>query len=623
MGVSAWTDFGLGGLARKTLERRATNSTPTPAPIVAGASQFWDGNDGPWSSFELQVGNHPQQVRAFPATSLPFINVIPTYGCVTGGPSDCADFRGGLFSSNQSLTWVPDSIYNIGIDDNLGLDTTAHYGFDTVTIGWEGSGGPTTTHSIISEGAAYNFMFGLLGINPQPTNFTDFSDPQPSFIEQLKSDNLIPVLGYGYTAGAQYRNNHAVFGSLVFGGYDSSRFDNSSMLTYPMSEDVQRDLVVAIQGISSGQTEILSQDQGIYAFIDTSVSQLYLPLSVCQQFEQVFGIQWNSSISAYTINSTQHQTNQQNNPQVTFTLGSTTTSNDSISITFPYAAFDKNLSFPFVENGGIPYFPLNRSQDTGDITLGRAFLQEAYLIADYQNLTMTLAPCVWPTSFQQDIRVIGQTTPSSSSGISGGAIAGIAVGAAALIALLLLALWLLNRRKKTLKRRQAQELDAKDTARLPEDASTESKDGGSSPGAVGGARGGRPMEGPHQLLDSGELHEMAAPHKMPYSELSAMNDGHPAMWKPGIDRSASEVEGSPAPVYEMPGSEAYSELETPTGTGTWNTATTATTGGAAPASQTRPSPALSPSPAGSSGRINTGNRKFSWQRGSSMSGSNR
>ena len=48
IGVSAWTDFGLGRLTRRSIDRRATNSTPTPAPIVAGASQFWDGNDGPW-----------------------------------------------------------------------------------------------------------------------------------------------------------------------------------------------------------------------------------------------------------------------------------------------------------------------------------------------------------------------------------------------------------------------------------------------------------------------------------------------------------------------------------------------------------------------------------------------
>ena len=44
VGVSAWVDFELGALARRALERRTT----TPAPVVAGPSQFWDGIDGPW-----------------------------------------------------------------------------------------------------------------------------------------------------------------------------------------------------------------------------------------------------------------------------------------------------------------------------------------------------------------------------------------------------------------------------------------------------------------------------------------------------------------------------------------------------------------------------------------------
>ncbi|KAL9095581.1 MAG: hypothetical protein Q9165_002013 [Trypethelium subeluteriae] len=634
-GISAWPDFALGGLTRKALEQRATNSTQ-PAPIVAGASQFWDGNDG----------THPQNIRVFPATSLPYIDVVPTGGCVTGGPSDCADFRGNLFDSNQSLTWVPNSVYNLGIEDNLGLDSHANFGFDTVTLGWQGSGGPTTQHAIITESAAYIYMLGLLGLNPQPTNFTTFNDPQPSFLQQLNDSGQIPVLGYGYTAGAQYRNNHAVFGSLVFGGYDASRFNTSSELTFPMSEDVQRDLVVAIQSISSGNTQLLSQGQGIYAFIDSSVSQLYLPTSVCQQFEQVYGIQWNSSLQAYTINSTQHQTNVQNNPTVSFTLGSTTTSNDSISISFPYAAFDKNLSYPFVPSSGISYFPLNRSLADGDITLGRVFLQESYLIADYENNTLTIAPCIWPNSFQQDIKVIGASSApassSSSSKLSVGAIVGIAVGAFGLLTLLLVALFLLRRRRST---HRAQELDGKDTARLPsETAGHEYKGLPSSPGMAPGAtgpggaaaaaiRGMPPPNGPHELLDSGELHEMAAPHKVDYSELSAMNEHHPAMWKPPLyqDRSASEVEGSPAPVYEMPGSEAYSELETPTGTGTWNTSSTTGGAGGVPGgtSRGRPSPAQSPNSPNVSSERTQRRSRFSWQRGSSrdagssVSGSNR
>ncbi|KAI9714470.1 MAG: hypothetical protein M1820_000431 [Bogoriella megaspora] len=600
------------------MEKRADNTTQ-PAPIVAGASQFWEGTDGNWSSFQLQVGVHPQNIRAFPATSLNFISVVPTEGCVTGGPDACADTRGGLFNSNQSLTWVANSVYNLGIEDNLGLDTNSNFGFDNVTLGWQGSGGPTTSHTIVAESADYTYMLGLLGLNPLPSNFSNFNDPQPSFLTQLRNNSLIPMLGYGYTAGAQYRNNHATFGSLVFGGYDSSRFDNSSMLTLPMAQDVQRDLVVSIQSITSGNTQLLSQGQGIFAYIDSAVSQLWLPQAVCEQFEQVYGIEWNSTFRTYTINSTQHQTNVQNNPIVTFHLGSTTTSNDTIKIDFPYAAFDKNLSFPQVKNGSIYYFPLNRSESDADITLGRTFLQEAYLITNYENNnnTLSIAPCVWPNTFNQQIRVIGDTEqkPSSSSGLSGGAIGGIAVGAVAGVALVVGAIFFFMRRSKGgFRKRKAQELDAKDTARLPTDTDNEYKDQPPDSSLV--SPHGQPYPpGSHELLDSGEVHEMAAPHKVDYSELSAMNEHHPAMWKPPLDRSASELEGGSAPVYEMPGSEAYSELETPTGTGTWTSSQRS-----GPTSAGRPSPAQSPSPGqNTSSRERSTGGRFSWQRNNSAS----
>jgi len=87
----------------------------------------------------------------------------------------------------------------------LGLDDEANYGFDTVTLGWQGSGLPTVQHSTIANMATFDFWLGTFGINPQPANFTTYTDPQPSFMTQLKNNNTIPSLSWGYTAGNQYR----------------------------------------------------------------------------------------------------------------------------------------------------------------------------------------------------------------------------------------------------------------------------------------------------------------------------------------------------------------------------------------------------------------------------------
>ncbi|EKD20394.1 hypothetical protein MBM_01076 [Drepanopeziza brunnea f. sp. 'multigermtubi' MB_m1] len=59
-----------------------------------------------------------------------------------------------------------------------------------------------------------------------------------------------------------------------------------------MASDNLRDLVVAIRSISSStaseNTNLLSKP--ILAYIDSAVSECYLPATVCQQFEKAFGL---------------------------------------------------------------------------------------------------------------------------------------------------------------------------------------------------------------------------------------------------------------------------------------------------------------------------------------------
>lgn len=38
-------------------------------PIVVNSSSNWDGDDGPWSSFVVQIGTPPQSMKVFISTS--------------------------------------------------------------------------------------------------------------------------------------------------------------------------------------------------------------------------------------------------------------------------------------------------------------------------------------------------------------------------------------------------------------------------------------------------------------------------------------------------------------------------------------------------------------------------
>lgn len=138
-------------------------------------------------------------------------------GCPNGTIVGCEANRGQPFLTNESLTWVPNSIWTLGLEDNLGLDTTAYFGFDTVTLGWQGSGLPTAEHMVIANLAVNTYWFGQFGLNPQGTNFSNFNDPQQSFMTAMKNNNTIPSLSWAYTAGAHYRKLHSIHAyGLVF-----------------------------------------------------------------------------------------------------------------------------------------------------------------------------------------------------------------------------------------------------------------------------------------------------------------------------------------------------------------------------------------------------------------------
>jgi hypothetical protein len=90
-----------------------------------------EGNDGPWSSFELRVGTPAQNVRVFPGTSSTSTLVVLPEGCPSGGPSDCANARGGIFNISASTTWNNIGIFALGFENNLGFTDAGQFGYDT------------------------------------------------------------------------------------------------------------------------------------------------------------------------------------------------------------------------------------------------------------------------------------------------------------------------------------------------------------------------------------------------------------------------------------------------------------------------------------------------------------
>ena len=160
-------------------------AVPSPAPAVVTASQDWDGNDGPWSSFTPQIGNPAQDVKVLVSTSGYQTLVVLPQGCTTSDPPECAQSRGNQFDPSHSTTWNNiswNSTFTLDLDRNLGYGGNGWYGHDTVALDWQGSGGPSLNQQLLAGIATKDFYLGLLGLDPRPTNFTNFDHPWPSYI---------------------------------------------------------------------------------------------------------------------------------------------------------------------------------------------------------------------------------------------------------------------------------------------------------------------------------------------------------------------------------------------------------------------------------------------------------
>ncbi|KAI9706303.1 MAG: hypothetical protein M1820_004879 [Bogoriella megaspora] len=416
--------------------RSVVKATPVPGTLSVPPSEYWDGNDGRWSTFFVQVGTPPQVLRLLPGTSASAgttLWLVLPEGCsiLHANDSGCSTERGQTFLRNSSSSWLPktsgtDGLFQLTVPEEqyLGLTGNAYYGFDTVTLSIGGSGLPTLPHQTIAGIATDDFWLGSLGLSPISFNFSNFNDPQPSLLAGLRNQSFISSFSWAYTAGAFYKDV-PTYGSLTLGGYDTTKFVPNNVST-AFGPDSSRDLLIRIQSITyetAGISSTLADETGTFAFIDSLVTPLWLPLNVCQEFEKAFNLTWNDTMSLYLLDDSTHMNLMTKNPCFTFTLGSLS-DGGTLQIVIPYAAFDLNITANGTEQR---YFPLKRAQNSSQYTLGRVFLQEAYIIADYDHQNFSVSQALFPdTSTPENVVAIasmdhsgsGQPDHSKTSGLS-------------------------------------------------------------------------------------------------------------------------------------------------------------------------------------------------------------
>lgn len=304
----------------------------------------------------------------------------------------------------------------------------------------------------------------------------------------------IPSLSYGLHVGSVEPN---VTGSLVLGGYDSSR-----CLTDPIVSSLD---TVQLRSVA------LNVSSGSYAYINTTsayipdllrangsavdnlpvhprpgVPHLYLPKDTCDAiashlpvtYSPEFNVYlWNTEDQAYKdiISSPHH---------LSFTFASDNAQESTISV--PFALLNLTITSPIVSTA-TQYFPCKPwTPHTTGYTLGNAFLQSAFLAQNWKQNKLFLAQAPGPDFLSASVQKIGYTdttlTPArnppswedswsstlkalpassggssgssphsntdNSSGITGGTIAGIVIGVIAGLVIVGGAAWFFMRNRK-------------------------------------------------------------------------------------------------------------------------------------------------------------------------------
>ncbi|KAI1075554.1 acid protease [Whalleya microplaca] len=390
------------------------------SPVGVPWSDKVFGPDGPWQAVEVTVGRD-QKISLYPGHEFQSFILTNSY-CDHNNTPACYATQAGLYNSAKSeidqtgstgsIQWRPGPDYMMGMDL---VGDAATMWVDNMQVG----GQTIASTSIALLDASYleypdgrwqPLTVGCLGIGAPKTvnqSFTMNTGPaiNASLIPgYLWEQNQIASMSFAMHIGSA---NH-MSGSLYFGGYDQNLIVGDILTEsgdYTKMISLRDISINVVDGASPWKFESLGgllasgnssiNSGGIQVAIDGCSPYLSLPKSTCDAIANNLPVTYNEDFGLYFWNTDNAKYSQivRSASALEFTfLGNTNTKNITISV--PFRHLNLTLTEPLVDHD-IQYFPCFTG-NPNRYTLGRAFLQDAYVAANWNPSTWWLAQAPGP-----------------------------------------------------------------------------------------------------------------------------------------------------------------------------------------------------------------------------------
>ena len=320
------------------------------------------------------MGSPPQIVSLRPSTSDADLYVVNREQCAPQYNDSCIGLFGGVFDYAKSSTFlqVAQGQWNGTVEPNPNQLSFVHFN-DLLTFG---------NASIYGYPSLYDEPgYGGQGVLPLA--------PGSDFLRIALETNSTPSTVFGMWTGSR-SIDHPVDGSLVLGGYDTTRI-NGTLTTFDSQETCA--LCVIITGLTyqddSGTTNLFSNaSESLQVNLNPSQRVLNVPQGVWDNFKNATHAYYNASYLSYA--STAVPTG---NVTVTLQNGYKTIIPAEELFYYP-RTFNNKGQYDILNNTYQISTIINATNDGYVLDWGIPYMTMNYIIADYERSQFQMAPAI-------------------------------------------------------------------------------------------------------------------------------------------------------------------------------------------------------------------------------------